>query len=114
MRYGMQLVLLFASGMAAVYSTLAALLNSEITSSSSVFGATHCCLLIIFKMEHTNSYFDINQPETIEGLITPDTKFMLLILIGIVWILPKKAHLILIIDNCFATLFAATNQWGHI
>jgi hypothetical protein len=43
-------------------------------------------------MEHTNLVFDINQPETIEGLITPDTKFylqshqpiLLLILFGIV------------------------------
>jgi O-succinylhomoserine sulfhydrylase len=43
-------------------------------------------------MEHTNLVFDINQPETIEGLITPDTKILfaesptnpLLILFGIV------------------------------
>jgi O-succinylhomoserine sulfhydrylase len=40
----------FASGMAAVYSTMAALLNSgdHIVSSSSVLG-THSCSLIIFQ-----------------------------------------------------------------
>jgi cystathionine beta-lyase/cystathionine gamma-synthase len=47
-----------ASGMA-VYSTLAALLNSgdHIVSSSSVLVQRIRCLLIIFKMEHTNLVF---------------------------------------------------------
>jgi O-acetylhomoserine/O-acetylserine sulfhydrylase-like pyridoxal-dependent enzyme len=67
-------------------------------------------------MEQT-SYFDINQPETIEGLITPDTKFLQsptnpavdIIDLELLEILPKKHNLILIIDNCFATPAATTN-----
>ncbi|MBX9806468.1 MAG: PLP-dependent transferase, partial [Flavobacteriaceae bacterium] len=59
----------FASGMAAVYSTLAALLSSgdHIVSAGSVFGATHSLFINYFpKWGIETSYFDINKPETIE------------------------------------------------
>jgi O-succinylhomoserine sulfhydrylase len=101
---------------------LAALLNSEITLFlRAVFFVQHIrCLLIIFHGTYKNLYFDINQPETIEGLITPDTKFCShqpihvdIIDLELLEILPKKHNLILIIDNCFATP-AATNKWGAI
>jgi O-succinylhomoserine sulfhydrylase len=67
----------FASGMAAVYSTMAALLNSAITLSlRSVFWATHSLFINYFpKWNIQTSYFDINKPETIESFITPIQRF---------------------------------------
>lgn len=70
----------FATGMAAVYSTFAALLNSgdHIVSVGSVFGSTHTLFTKYFpKWNITTSYFDINQPETIEQFIQPNTKILL-------------------------------------
>ena len=59
----------FATGMAAVYSTFAALLSSgdHIVSAGSVFGSTHTLFTKYFpKWNITTSYFDVNHPETIE------------------------------------------------
>jgi O-succinylhomoserine sulfhydrylase len=85
---------------AAVYSTMAALLNSGITC---FFEQCFWCNTLLFinyfpKWNIQTSYFDINQPETIEGLM-PDTKILLqshqpiLLLILLIWncleILPK-------------------------
>ncbi|WP_440880229.1 trans-sulfuration enzyme family protein [Tenacibaculum sp. C7A-26P2] len=106
----------FATGMAAVFSTFAALLNSgdHIVSSRSVFGSTHSLFTKYFpKWNIETSYFKINEPETIESLIQPNTKILyaetptnpavdiidLEILDGIA----KKHNLLLVIDNCFAT-----------
>jgi O-succinylhomoserine sulfhydrylase len=116
----------FASGMAAVYSTMAALLTSgdHIVSSSSVFGATHSLFINYFpKWNIQTSYFDINQPETIEGLITPDTKILFaesptnpavdIIDLELLGNIAKKHNLILIIDNCFATPYLQQPiKWG--
>jgi O-succinylhomoserine sulfhydrylase len=114
----------FASGMAAVYSTMAALLKSgdHIVSSSSVFGATHSLFINYFpKWNIETSYFDINKPETIESFITPNTKILLrnrlqsssrYYRLGIAGEIAKKHNLILIIDNCFCALFAATYEMG--
>ena len=69
----------FATGMAAVYSTFAALLNSgdHIVSASSVFGSTHALFTKYFpKWNIQTSYFDINKPETIESYITENTKII--------------------------------------
>jgi O-succinylhomoserine sulfhydrylase len=69
----------FATGMAAVYSTFAALLNSgdHIVSASSVFGSTHTLFTKYFpKWNITTSYFDVNKPETIENFIQPNTKIL--------------------------------------
>jgi O-succinylhomoserine sulfhydrylase len=78
MRYGGCSWFCFASGMAAVYSTLAALLNSgDHIVSSRCFGATHSLFINYFPKWNITSYFDINQPETIEGLITPDKNLYL-------------------------------------
>jgi O-succinylhomoserine sulfhydrylase len=70
----------FASGMAAVYSTMAALLNSgDHIVLRVVFGATHSLFINYFpKWNIQTSYFDINKPETIESFITPNTKILLL------------------------------------
>jgi O-succinylhomoserine sulfhydrylase len=60
------------------YSTMAALLKSgdHIVSSSSVFGATHSLFVNYFpKWNIQTSYFDINEPETIESFITLTQRF---------------------------------------
>jgi len=106
----------FATGMAAVFSTLAALLESgdHVVSSRSVFGSTHGLLTKYFpKWNISHDYFDVNAPEDIESLIKPETKILFaesptnpgvdildLELLGNV---ARKHDLILIIDNCFAT-----------
>ena len=106
----------FATGMAAVYSTFAALLDSgdHIVSASSVFGSTHTLFTKYFpKWNITTSYFDVNKPETIENFIQPSTKILYaesptnpavdILDLELLGQLAKKHNLILIIDNCFAT-----------
>ncbi|CAL65305.1 trans-sulfuration enzyme family protein [Christiangramia forsetii] len=106
----------FATGMAAVFSTLAALLNSgdHIVSARSVFGSTHGLFTRYFpKWNISHSYFDVNKPETIEDLIKPETKILFaesptnpgvdILDLEFLGQIAKKHHLILIIDNCFAT-----------
>jgi len=106
----------FATGMAAVYSTFAALLNSgdHIVSASSVFGSTHTLFTKYFpKWNITTSYFDVNKPETIEDFIQPNTKILYaesptnpavdILDLELLGKIAKKHNLILIIDNCFAT-----------
>ncbi len=106
----------FATGMAAIYSTFAALLNSgdHIVSAGSVFGSTHTLFTKYFpKWNITTSYFDVNKPETIESFIQPNTKILYaesptnpavdIIDLELLGQIAKKHNLILIIDNCFAT-----------
>jgi len=106
----------FATGMAAVFSTFAALLNSgdHIVSARSVFGSSHTLFTTYFpKWNISTSYFNINEPETIESFITPNTKILYaesptnpaidIIDLGLLGSIAKKHNLILIIDNCFAT-----------
>jgi O-succinylhomoserine sulfhydrylase len=116
----------FASGMAAVYSTFAALLKSgdHIVSSSSVFGATHSLFVNYFpKWNIETTYFDINAPETIESCIQPNTKILFaesptnpavdIIDLELLGKIAKKHNLILIIDNCFATPYLQQPiKWG--
>jgi O-succinylhomoserine sulfhydrylase len=116
----------FASGMAAVYSTLAALLNSgdHIVSAGSVFGATHSLFVNYFpKWGIETSYFDIDKPETIESFIKPNTKILFaesptnpavdIIDLELLGAIAKKHNLILIIDNCFATPYLQQPiKWG--
>ena len=116
----------FASGMAAVYSTFAALLKSgdHIVSASSVFGATHSLFIKYFpKWNIETSYFDINKPETIESFIKPNTKILFaesptnpavdIIDLELLGSIAKKHNLILIIDNCFATPYIQQPiKWG--
>ncbi len=105
-----------ASGMAAIYTTLAALLSSgnHLISCSSVFGATHTVFTKYFpKWGITHSYFNANNPNDIETLITPNTKLIYIetptnpaievIDLNSVSAIAKKHKLLLIVDNCFAT-----------
>ena len=116
----------FASGMAAVYSTFAALLKAgdHIVSASSVFGATHSLFVNYFpKWNIETTYFDLSQPETIESCIQPNTKILFaesptnpavdIIDLELLGKIAKKHNLILIIDNCFATPYLQQPiKWG--
>lgn len=106
----------FATGMAAVFSTLAALLDSgdHIVAARSVFGSTHGLFTKYFpKWNISHSYFDVNQPEDIEALINPETKVLFaesptnpgvdILDLELLGNIARKHNLILIIDNCFAT-----------
>ena len=106
----------FATGMAAVFSTLAALLESgdHIVSSRSVFGSTHGLFTKYFpKWNISHDYFDVNAPEDIESLIKPETKILFaesptnpgvdILDLELLGNIARKHDLILVVDNCFAT-----------
>ncbi|WP_421810908.1 trans-sulfuration enzyme family protein [Flagellimonas sp.] len=106
----------FASGMAAVFSTLAALLDSgdHIISSKSIFGSTHSLFTQFFpKWNIATSYFNANDLDSIEALITPKTKIIYaesptnpgvdVLDLEALGNIAKKHGLIFIIDNCFAS-----------
>lgn len=106
----------FATGMAAVFSSLAALLNSgdHIVSARSVFGSTHTLFTkFLPKWNITTSYFKVDEVDKIESLITPNTKILYaesptnpavdIIDLELLGEIAKKHNLILVIDNCFAT-----------
>ncbi len=106
----------FATGMAAVFSTFAALLESgdHIVSARSVFGSTHTLFTkFLPKWQITTSYFDINNPDEIEDLITENTKILYvesptnpgvdIIDLAYLGKLAKKHNVLFVVDNCFAT-----------
>lgn len=115
-----------ASGMAAMYCSMAALLKSgdHVLASRSVFGSTHQILNNLFpRFNISHSYADIDKPETWEAMITPATKMIFvetpsnpaLDLIDLEWLgaLAKKHNLILNVDNCFATPYLQNPaKWG--
>ena len=105
-----------ASGMAAVYTTFMALLKSgdHVISCSSVFGATHTIFTKYFpKLGISHSYFNANNPEEIEALVMPNTRFIFLetptnpaievIDLKLVGEIAAKHNLLFLVDNCFAT-----------
>lgn len=118
-----------ASGMAAMYSSMAALLKSgdHVLACRSVFGSTHQILNTIFpRFGITYTYADINEPELWEGKIQPNTRLIFvetpsnpaLDVIDLAWLgkLAAKHNLILNVDNCFATPYLQNPaKWGaHI
>jgi O-succinylhomoserine sulfhydrylase len=118
-----------ASGMAAMYCSMAGLLKSgdHVLACRSVFGSTHQILNMIFpKFGITYSYADINEPETWEGKIQKNTRMIFvetpsnpaLDILDLEWLgkLAAKHNLILNVDNCFATPYLQTPaKWGaHI
>ncbi|MBX9853659.1 MAG: aminotransferase class I/II-fold pyridoxal phosphate-dependent enzyme [Cytophagaceae bacterium] len=105
-----------ASGMAAVFVSMAAFLNSgdHILLCKSVFGSTIQIANQIFpKWGISHTYADITKPESWEGLIQKNTKMIMvetpsnpaLDLIDLEWLgkLAKKHKILLNVDNCFAT-----------
>lgn len=106
----------FASGMAAVFSTFAALLESgdHILSARRIFGSTHSLFTQFFpKWQISHSYFELEDLDSLEDLITPATKVIYaesptnpgvdLVDLGRLGELARKHNLLFIVDNCFAT-----------
>ncbi len=106
----------FATGMAAIYSTFAALLSSgdHIVSCNSVFGSTHTLFTKYFpKWNIETSYFKVGDVDKIESLIQPNTKILYIesptnpgvdiLDIEVLGNIAKKHNLLFIVDNCFAT-----------
>jgi len=106
----------FASGMAAVFSTFAALLGAgdHILSSRSIFGSTYSLFNKYFpKWNIETRYFDWNQLDEIEALIEPNAKMIYvesptnpgvdILDLAAIGALAKKHNLLYVVDNCFAT-----------
>lgn len=106
----------FASGMAAVFSTLAALLNSgdHILSAGNIFGSTHSLFNnFLPKWKISHSYFPIDDLDRIESQITSETKLIYaesptnpgvdILDLEELGRIAKKHNLLLVIDNCFAS-----------
>lgn len=106
----------FATGMAAIYSTFATLLNAgdHIVSCQSVFGSTHTLFTKYFpKWNIETTYFKAEDAENIEKYIQPNTKILYLetptnpaievLDLEFFGQIAKKHNLIFIVDNCFAT-----------
>ena len=106
----------FASGMAAVFSTFAALLDSgdHIISARNIFGSTHSLFTkFLPKWNIETSYFDITALDQIDQLVTPHTKVIYaesptnpgvdILDLEALGKMAKKHGLLLIIDNCFAS-----------
>lgn len=119
-----------ASGMAAMFASMAALLSAgdHIIASRSLFGSTHQILNSIFpRFGITHSYVDITAPiEQWEAAIRPETKMLFLETpsnpaldvadLEALGALARKRNLILNVDNCFATPYLQNPaRWGaHI
>lgn len=109
--------LAFSSGMAAVFASFAAFLESgdHIVSSRAIFGSTHQLFTqLLPRWGITTSYVDAANPEEWEKAIQPNTKIIFLEspsnpgleLVDLAWLgkfKEKYPHIILSIDNCFAT-----------
>ena len=106
----------FSSGMAAVFSTFAALVDNgdHVVSCRSVFGSTHSLFSNIFpKWNISHSYFKIDEVEKIPELIQDNTRIIYaesptnpavdILDLRRLGELAKAHNCILIIDNCFAT-----------
>ncbi len=105
-----------SSGMAAVFTTFAALLQAgdNIVSSRSVFGSTHRLFTEIFpKWGITTTYVDALDYEGYKNAIQENTKILYLetpsnpaleiIDLEVVGEICKNANILFAVDNCFAT-----------
>lgn len=114
---GAEAGLAFSSGMAAVFASMAGLLRSgdHVIACRSVFGSTHQLLNQLFpRWGITSTYVDALKPEEWEAAIRPETKMIFLEtpsnpgleLVDLEWLgkfKEKYPHIILNVDNCFAT-----------
>lgn len=115
-----------ASGMAAMFTSMAAFLSSgdHIVASRSLFGSTHQILTSLFpKWGITHTYVDIADPDGWEKAITSKTKMFFLetpsnpaldlIDIEKVCQLAKSKGILVNVDNCFATPYIQNPiKWG--
>ncbi len=105
-----------ATGMSAMFTSLAAVLNQgdHVLASRAIFGSTHQLFTQILPkwgIEHT--YFNLHRPEKIESLIQPNTKMIFvespsnpgldIIDLEHLGFLAEKHGIIFNVDNCFAT-----------
>ena len=106
----------FATGMSAIFSTFAALLNAgdHVVSCRSVFGSTHSMFKkFLPKWDIETSYFKVDEVDLVESLIQENTKILYIetptnpavdiLDLAVLGALAKKHGLIFIVDNCFAT-----------
>jgi len=106
----------FASGMAAVFASFAALLSSgdHVVSARSIFGSTHSLFTKYFnKWNIETTYFNANTPQEVETVIQPNTKIIYietptnpgLDVLDMEYLseVAKKNNILLVVDNCFAT-----------
>ncbi len=114
---GAEAGLSFSSGMAAVFASMAGLLKSgdHIVACRAIFGSTHQLLTqLLPRWGITYTYVDALKTEEWEAAIRPETKMIFLEtpsnpgldLVDLEWLgsLKKKyPHIILNVDNCFAT-----------
>jgi O-succinylhomoserine sulfhydrylase len=115
-----------ASGMAAMFISMASLLKSgdHVLASRSIFGSTHQILTTLFaRWNITHTYADLNDPASWESKIQPNTKMIFvetpsnpaldLVDLESLGKLANKHKLILNVDNCFATPYLQTPaKWG--
>jgi O-succinylhomoserine sulfhydrylase len=106
----------FATGMSAIFSTFAALLNAgdHVVSCRSVFGSTHSMFTkFLPKWNIETTYFKVHEAALLESLIQPNTKILYIetptnpavdiLDLEVIGKIAKKHKLIFIVDNCFAT-----------
>jgi O-succinylhomoserine sulfhydrylase len=104
------------TGMAAIFATFMTYLSQgdHLVSASAVFGSTHTILTKFMpRWGISFDYFDMNQPETIEALIKPNTKMLYvetpsnpgldIIDLELLGAICKKHNILFVVDNCFAT-----------
>lgn len=118
-----------ASGMAAMFGSIAALLQQgdHVLASRSLFGSTHQLLTRVFpKWGITSTYGDISDYLNWDKLVLPNTKMLFietpsnpgLEIIDLEWAGKFAAahNLILVVDNCFASPYLQQPaKWGaHI
>ncbi len=118
-----------ASGMAAMFGSIAALLQQgdHVLAARSLFGSTHQLLTRVFpKWGITSTYGDISDYLNWEKLVQPNTKMLFietpsnpgLEIIDLEWAGKFAAahNLILVVDNCFASPYLQQPaKWGaHI
>jgi O-succinylhomoserine sulfhydrylase len=105
-----------ASGMAALFTILAGLLNSgdHVVASRSLFGATHQLLTTVLpRWGISHSYADCELTETWPDLFRPETRLCLvetpsnpgLTLVDLAWVaeLCRERDVLMVVDNTFAT-----------
>ena len=106
-----------ASGMAAMYASMAGLLRTgdHVVACRSVFGSTHQILTTLFpRVGITSTYVDASaEPEEWEAAVQGNTRMIFvetpsnpgLDILDLQWLgdLAKRKNIILNVDNCFAT-----------
>lgn len=105
-----------ASGMAAVFASLAGLLSSgdHVVASRAIFGSTHQLFTkLLPRWGITSDYADLGDVAQFEACIKPNTKAIFIETpsnpglalgdLGAIGALAKARGLVLIVDNCFTT-----------